>query len=167
MTEIHIPSTDYISKLTFDHFSTFSFHRTKEFLELLEAARQDFRQKGDETSVNCINLRKVPPRLTFGNEQFNPTAEKIKTFSNQDPESATLINILSTPVKNIPDWMCKPFYRDGIVFYKDNKIVSVLNICLECEYMQLADETYIDADIKTFALLRDFLKNVGHPIEIK
>ena len=78
------------------------------------------------------------------------------------------MKILQTEVKNIPGWMCAPVYRDALVFYdKDKKIISCLNVCLSCEYMQLYKNIYINADEKVYDLLRQTFINCGHEIEPK
>ncbi len=63
--------------------------------------------------------------------------------------------------------MCAPIYRDAIVFYKDNKIVSTLNVCLSCEYMETKMFKHVNADNETYKLFRQFFIDCGHHVEEK
>jgi hypothetical protein len=62
--------------------------------------------------------------------------------------------------------MCGATYRDAVVFYdKSNKIVSTLNICLGCEYMETKKFNHVNGDFETYDLLKRFFLDVGHDVE--
>ena len=64
--------------------------------------------------------------------------------------------------------MCAPIYRDAIVFYDLNKeIISTLNVCLSCEYMETKMFNHINADVETYNLMREFFIGLGHKVEEK
>jgi hypothetical protein len=59
-------------------------------------------------------------------------------------------------------------YRDAIVFYdKSNRIVSTLNVCLGCEYMETKMFNHINGDNETYDMLRQYFIDLGHKIEDK
>lgn len=77
----------------------------------------------------------------------------------------TLAAILQTPVVNQNDWMCGPVYRDALAFYDEqDRLVSVLNVCFNCEYMMTDTGCAIQADAATYEALSSYLTHLGHPI---
>ena len=62
--------------------------------------------------------------------------------------------------------MCPPIYRDALAFYNEaDKLVSVLNICFECRFMETDRKEHVEADMATYDFLREFLIQAGHQIE--
>lgn len=87
-------------------------------------------------------------------------------FNFNDPKVTRLSDILNTKIQNLPQYMCEPIYREAVVFYdKNDKVISTLNVCLSCEYMQTKMHSYINADQQTYALLRSFFIDIGHNVE--
>ena len=87
-------------------------------------------------------------------------------LSSTDAKIETLKSILRTEIIDIPSWLCAPKYRDAFVFYnKDNKIVSVLNVCLSCQYMETTKFNHINGDWRTYDLLKRFFIDIGHEVE--
>ena len=81
-------------------------------------------------------------------------------------EKSKIISILQTPIHDIPRWLCAPYYRDALVFYSaDNQIVSTLNICVSCQYMETTMFNHINGDYKTYDLLKRFFIEIGHEVE--
>lgn len=104
--------------------------------------------------------------LTNETGVFHPTHEKISTFEKNSNEVKKIVKILQIPFSKQNDWMCEPFYRDAIVFYKQkNEPVSILNICFECEVMQIDKQIFITGDVKIYKKLRRIMKSFGHKIE--
>jgi hypothetical protein len=98
--------------------------------------------------------------------EFHPSSKKTGTFKLDNEIIEKLKSILNTPIKEVPSWMCAPIYRDAIVFYdSENKIVSTLNVCLSCEYMETKMFNHINADNETYNLMREFFIELGHKVE--
>jgi hypothetical protein len=77
-----------------------------------------------------------------------------------------LVDILSTEIIEIPNFLCAPIYRDAIVFYNSaHKIVSALNVCLECQYMETKMFSHINGDYETYDLLKRYFIDIGHEVE--
>jgi hypothetical protein len=99
---------------------------------------------------------------------FHPSAEKIGSFKKDSPIVEKLMHILNTPIKEVPSWMCTPNYRDAVVFYNSQNImVTNLNVCLSCEYMETKMFNHINADTETYNLMREFFIELGHKVEDK
>lgn len=172
----YIPSTDFINNLAFDYVETYSFQRGTEY----ELQQKTFAKEYD-------NLKSRKSKLTLEEEerlsaldkicgftqyllddsnQFHYSSIKTNTFSSTDTKVELLKNILRTEIIDIPSWMCAPMYRDAFVFYNnENKIVSVLNVCLSCQYMKTTKFNHINADWKTYDLLKRFFIDIGHEVE--
>jgi hypothetical protein len=104
--------------------------------------------------------------LTDGNGVFHASAVSIKKLQATSDEVLWLCKILETPVKDAIYWMCRPVYRDAIVFYnEEDKIVSILNVCLECSFMQTEHQEIIEGDYSMYPRLKEFFKSIGHEVE--
>ena len=175
----NISSVDYINNLTFDYVEMYSFQRGTEFEEINKTSRPEYeklkirKEKHNDLTV-LEKKRYYELHLLFGftqyliddTGQFHPSSTKTNTFKATDPQINILKNILLTEIVDVPSWMCAPIYRDAIVFYdKLNRIISTLNICLSCEYMETKMFFHINGDNKTYDLLRQFFIELGHKIE--
>lgn len=175
----YISSIDFINGLTFDYVETYSFQRGAEY---------ELQQKKMVTEYDKLkSLKSTPNNLTIEQEerflvleklcgftqyllddtnQFHYSSKKTNTFSSTDAKIETLKSILRTEIIDIPSWLCAPKYRDAFVFYnKDNKIVSVLNVCLSCQYMETTKFNHINGDWRTYDLLKRFFIDIGHEVE--
>ncbi|AEA45750.1 hypothetical protein [Fluviicola taffensis] len=175
----YISSIDYINNLTFDYVETYSFQRGSEFEENHKTSRPEYeklkvrKDKHNDLTVleekqflELHDLFGFTQYLINGKGQFHPSSTKTHTFKSTDPQIDKLKNILRTEIIDIPAWMCAPMYRDAIVFYdKLNRIVSTLNVCLSCEYMETKMFSHINGDNKTYDLLRQYFIDLGHKIE--
>ncbi len=171
----YISSIDYINSLTFDYIETYSFQRGEEF----EKDRPELMKLKDKLRLSGLNtaeqkrfkelneLYGLTQYLINDNGEFHPSSKKISNYNYLDNKVATLKEILRTEIKDIPMWMCAPFYRDAIVFYKNDKIISTLNVCLSCEYMETKMFKYVNGDNETYKLLRQFFIDCGHNVEDK
>jgi hypothetical protein len=158
----YIDSAVYISGLEFDYIETYSMQRGdayeaeykvmyKEYerLKVRKERRRDF--SGEEAAA----FSKLSPLVAFTqyliNEKgaFHPSSCKTSTFRWDDSQVKQLKQILRTPVTEMPHFMCAPAYRDAIVFYKaDGTIVSTLNICLGCKYMETKPFHHLSGTMK-------------------
>lgn len=177
----YLSSIDYINNISFDYVETYSFQRGTTFEEFDRTGRKEL-DKLKARKVRSKNLTVLEenrleelqdlfvrtPYLINDKGQFHPSSTKTHTFTSTDPQIIKLKSILRTEIKDIPAWMCAPIYRDAIVFYdKSNQMVSTLNVCLSCEYMETKNLHYITGDYKTYDLLRQFFIDLGHKIEAK
>lgn len=178
-TYIYTSSIDYINNLEFEYFETYSFQRGYEFEEKKKALTHEYieltkleKTKIGRTAIEDARLAELTAeingqqKMIIENGQFHYTCQKMNSFRSTDTETDRLKNILRSEIVHIPAWLCAPFYRDAIVFYNlHGEIVSALNICLSCEYMQIGSFHFINADGKTYKLLSGFFKEIGHKIE--
>lgn len=174
-----ISSIDYINSLTFDYVETYSFQRGTDFeknlklispeydrLEVRKERRNNLTQKEEERLLELKELLGYTQYLINDKQQFHSSSKKINTFQFTDPIVTRLTTILRTEIRDIPQWMCAPTYRDAVVFYdKNDKIISTLNICLSCQYMETKMFKHIDGDYETYDLLKRFFIDIGHDVE--
>ncbi len=170
---------DYIHNLVFDYIETYSFQRG---IEYEENRKQDMyvylnlsdrkEKNNDLTQIEETLFADLQSLLGFTqylmneNGQFHPSSRNINTFQYSDPLVERLSDILKTEIRFIPRLLCGPTYRDAIVFYsKSNEIVSVLNVCLECQYMETKMFNHINGEYETYDLLKRFLIDIGHDVE--
>ncbi|SFI05027.1 hypothetical protein [Halpernia frigidisoli] len=177
----YINSNDLIQNLTFKYVETYSLQRGEKYyteftiaekdlntLEKRKSKKNDLNPESEQRLLKLKEIVNYTQYLIDKNGAFHSSSVKMNTFDNSDKETKQIISILKNPILNKMDWMCAPKYRDGIVFYGDNdKIVLSLNICLSCEYMQLDNETFVDADTKTYEEFRKFFIEIGHNVEKK
>ena len=172
-------STDYINNLTFDYVETYSLQRGLEYEENLERIKAEYdrlkvrrERRNNLTNIEEERFYKLDGLLGFtqyvinDKGQFHHSSKKTNTFQANDPIIKRLKDILGTEIKEIPSWMCAPIYRDAIVFYDDNnQIISTLNICLSCQYMETKMFNHINGDVATYDLLKKFFIDIGHNVE--
>ncbi len=172
-------SIDYINNLEFDYLETYSLQRGGKYdgriIHDPEYKEFQFLKKKKQLSeLEILRLEQLnklygyTQYLVDSDGMFHPSAEKSGTYKIDNVIIEKLKSILNTPIKEVPSWMCAPVYRDAIVFYNsDNKIVSTLNVCLSCEYMETKMSNHINADIETYNLMRVFFIELGHRVEEK
>jgi hypothetical protein len=175
----YIPSIDYINTLAFDYIETYSFQRGKKFEEDLKNFRADYERlkvrkekrnnltTAEEQQYNELNeLLGFIQYLINDRGQFHLSSHKVNAFPSKDPVVSRLKEILRTDIIDIPQWLCAPVYIDAIVFYSnDGTIVSTLNVCLSCQYMELQRFVHLNADYKTYDQLHQFFLDIGHEVE--
>jgi hypothetical protein len=141
----------YFDVLNFDFIDTYSFNRGPKF---------ETKFKGNRLHVNGLQ-----PVLN-ADKQLNDTAYKIYEVRKDTAEFNELYRIVSKEFVGKSDWMCAPFYRDGLVFLtKDNQIVESLNVCFECGHMCDIEGNYIVADEEVYTGLKFLLRSFGHDIQ--
>lgn len=175
----YISSIDYINSLTFGYVETYSFQRGTDYEENLQLTRPEYdrlkvrKEKRDSlTEAEEIRFSELHALLGFtqylvnDKGQFHPSSKKTNTFQQGDPIINRLTSILRTEIKDIPMWMCAPTYRDAFVFRNNSgNIVSVLNVCLSCQYMETKMFNHINGDYETYDLLKRFFIDIGHDVE--
>lgn len=173
-------TADYWQRLPpFDHVVTYSFNRGPRLEQLLQAAEQEMqelrRQLLTSTGARLQQLRAAIRRceaigaeqdrllLTTGPATFNSTATPIA-----QPAAATVAEIgalLRRPVVQRFDWMCAPVYRDALAFCTaDGRLLSVLNICFQCDQLMTDVGQQVQADASVYRALKTLLQGLGHPI---
>jgi hypothetical protein len=168
-------SKDYVSSLKFDYIETFSLQRGEEYERNLSLARSESeRLKARDTLSEADRIRileldallGVTQYLINDKGQFHPSSKKLNTFHKDDLMVKRLVGILNTEIIEIPNYLCAPTYRDAIVFYNSaHEIVSVLNVCLECQYMETKMFSHINGDYETYDLLKRYFIDIGHEVE--
>lgn len=175
----YIPSTDFINDLAFDYVETYSFQRGTEYelhqkifaneydnLKSRKSKQHDLTHEEEERLSTLDKLCGFTQYLLDDSNKFHYSAKKTNTFGSTDSKIELLKEILRTEINDVPAWMCAPMYRDGLVFYNSqDKIVSVLNVCLSCQYMETTKFNHINGDYKTYDLLKRFFIDIGHDIE--
>ncbi|WP_293312419.1 hypothetical protein [Pedobacter sp. UBA5917] len=145
-----IQSKDYIRNIDFEYIETYSFQQEAYY---------------SETNRNTGEISWHDQRITDLDEKLNDSSQKISSFHCNDTDAFTLIGILEIDVENLPSWLCAPIYRDAIIFYNAKReMISALNICFECCYMETDKRININADEKTYELLKSVLNSKGHHI---
>ena len=175
----YISSADFINDLTFDYVETYSFQRGREFEENKRLIQMEYdRLKNKKEKLDNLSTDEKERFLTLNGllgftqylindkGQFHPSSKKTNTFSKSDPNIDRIKNILLTEINDIPRWLCSPVYRDALVFCNcDKKIVSTLNICLSCQYMETKMFDHINGDYETYDLFKRFFIDIGHEVE--
>jgi len=177
----YMSSIDYINNLIFDYVETYSFQQGILFEETIKNIRTEYlnlmvrkENQNDLTSQEKERFLELQDHMVSGGYlidgkgHFHPSSTRTHTLKSTDPLINRLKTILQTEIKDVPGWMCAPMYRDAFVFYdSSNRIVSTLNVCLGCEYMETKMFNHIDGDNETYNLLRQFFIDLGHEIEDK
>jgi hypothetical protein len=178
---IYISSIRYIDNLRFDYIETYSFQRGAAYeaglkrdrpeyerLKVRKEKRNDLSQEEKARHSELHSLLATRQYLINESGQFHPTSEKTHRFNADDQVVKRLMDILHTEINNVPAWMCAPHYRDAIVFFdKRGKVISCLNVCLECEYMETKMFNHVDGDSTIYRLLRQFFIDLDHKVEPK
>lgn len=175
----YLDAAAYIDQLEFDYIETYSMQRGAAFdaqhremyreYERLKVRRE---RRNNLSAEEAVTFNKLSPLVTHTqyliDEKgvFHPSSTKTNTFQQQDAKVDWLKQILRIPITEIPYFMCVPAYRDAVVFYKaDGTIVSTLNICLGCKYMETSPRYHINGDYETYDLLKRFFIEIGHEVE--
>lgn len=175
-------TAEFWDQQQFSYIVTYSFNRGPKLLALhadtvaaIEQTKQELQQAPfrDQRKL-AYQLRILKASITgdyqktLTNEQlmFDVTAELIATIQTSTSNAAALADLLCAPVVNQYDWMCAPIYRDALAFYNtQDELISVLNICFECDTMLTDTGKEVQADESTYQALRQLLAQLGHPIE--
>jgi hypothetical protein len=142
-------SADYINNLSFDYIETYSLRRGAEY-EQLKAANRDLEYNGG---------------IVNENGEFFPYSIKTHTFQHDHPTAIRIKELLQIEIEAHLPMLCAPVFREAVIFYdRNNRIVSALNICLTCSYLQ-AEKLQLKADYKTYGYLKKLFLELGHNVE--
>lgn len=175
----YISSADFVKHLTFSYVETYSFQRGAEYelqqkmlaedydhLQSRKSKLNDLTPKEEERLLALAKLCGFTRYLIDENNQLHYSARKTNSFSSTDLQAELLKDIFKTEINDVPAWMCAPIYRDAFVFYNiQDEIIGVLNVCLSCQYMETTKFNHINADYKTYDLLKRFFIDIGHDVE--
>ena len=177
MATNYLSSAEYINNLAFDYIETYSLLRGTDYEEKEKVLRAEYDQLRIKDNANKLTsdeevrfyaLQGQLDRQQYlinASGQFHFSSKKTNTFSGNDPIVERLKTSLKTEVKSVPRLLCEAIYRDVVVFYDSNhQIVSVLNVCLGCNYMA-SDSNPINADWETYDLLKHLFIDIGHDVE--
>lgn len=175
--------SEYINKLDFTYLKTFSgfqqevFEKQQAAFEQKMADLQERLLTSSPQKQEAIQKKIDETRLRWEREQFDfreiagpdgaliEDATEIALLPKESPVASQIVAILNIPFKEQHQWMCAPYFRDSIVFYKtDQTLVGIVHICFSCE--QLADHQlqFFDTDNTIFPQLRSVLKSLGHKV---
>ena len=142
-------TADYIYELDFAYFRTYSFQRTEAHTTSKE--------------IQSPYLE----RILDAEGNLSQTAVMIREINKSDETYCTaLSDCLKTKIEEELLFLCAPIYRDAILFYNvANELVEGINICFECDRIESIHGAHISTDFKAFKYLKQFLLQLGHPIE--
>lgn len=167
----------------FSYIATYSFNRSANLMALYEAIgsvkkkleqsilssdfTQQFKLKRQLAELER-QAQTSPHAKRLINQQLviDSNANRIALIKQESLEVSRLIALAGTAPSEA-DYAagCIPVYRDALVFYnKQDQLLQVLHICFECLHME-ADNQEVKANTVVYELLREFLVQLGHPIE--
>lgn len=97
---------------------------------------------------------------------FAKTSEKIRTLSKNEFQTLRKTIVDSKP-SELQYAECIPYYRDGIVFRKNKKIVGWINLCFSCGQINTFPKTEIYLTPDQWEKLWHLFYNWKHPIPIR
>jgi hypothetical protein len=104
-------------------------------------------------------------KIVDKNGEFFPYSIKTHTFQHDHPIASRIKELLQFEIEHHFAMLCAPIFRDAIIFYdRNNHIVSSLNICLSCFYLE-PENLSIKADYKTYGYLKKLFLELGHNVE--
>jgi hypothetical protein len=151
----------------FDYAKTYSLLRGEDGGRYYEYAQQQARIETDprlkQAWIDRSTRGSVSSLITNG--IFHPTAVQTHLLKADSAEMGQLGEILNIPyIDHIP-WMCAPIYRDAIIFYRGEKVVAYLGICLSCDSIESDHQKRVDTDSKAFPKWKSFIESLGHTVE--
>jgi hypothetical protein len=154
----------------FSYLETYSFNGGPKRMALIQQVKEDLRtvRYMQQPALRQLleRLERGLDTLTRGLEDFHPTASGVETVNRNSVLGEELSAIFHLEGKQ--EWYsgCVPIYRDALAFYDEqSKLLRVLNICFECYDMRADDGTHVEASEMVYQALREYLKQLGHPIE--
>ncbi|QHT70991.1 hypothetical protein GXP67_32255 [Rhodocytophaga rosea] len=159
-------SRQYWKSLDFDFAETYSLLRGETGFHFYNQIQEKSRKEPDQKKRDELLSLSIRGSIDLLKQQgiYHPTAVKTNVFARKSREVEQLSQILQTEFIEQSLWMCGKTFRDAIVFYKGGKIVSHINICLSCHWIETCKEVSIDTDDRVFPKLREFFTAIGHPV---
>jgi len=170
----------YIESLDFDYIKTYSGFRGEEF----EKFRKKCKEKIDvleETIKTARFMQQAVIQKEISNlhqeimvhnlrviDKDGTLHPSTKVIAHAQKENQLVKNIIQAlmhhPRPNVSG--CAPVYRDAIVFYSnENKIMGILHCCFSCSRIQNDDRKNFKLDSRSYSMMKNILRKVGHPIE--
>lgn len=167
----------------FSYIATYSFNRSANLVALYEAI-DSVKEKLEQSILSAdftqqFKLKRQlaelerqaqtsPHAKRLINQQrvIDGNANRIALIKHESSEVSRLTAVVETvPSEAAYAAGCIPVYRDALVYYNEQgQLLQVLNICFECLHME-ADNQEIRAGAVVYEVLREFLVQLGHPIE--
>ena len=169
----------YISNLSYDYVETYSGLRGflfQEFVDKVKSQMSDAKLK--IKSARFMERQKLSKEITSLKDKIYAINSRLINLDGQKHESAELIcklergdlrliqlcDTLRMKYESHSVWMCAPTYRDSIVFYKEDNIIGIVNICFGCKSIQDESQNSFLADSKLYPSLKNQLVELGHNI---
>jgi hypothetical protein len=161
--------SEFWTRQRFSYLVTYSFQRGAELTALKEQLRQQLNtaryMQRPAIQQQLSKLEHPAITLTEGLGAVHPTASAVMRLASHSAEVQQLTDALVRASKQECYAMCLPIYRDALAFNNEaDELVSVLNICFQCLYMQTNQQEHVEADMATYDFLQTFLLRLGYPI---
>lgn len=162
--------SDFWTRQCFSYLVTYSFQRGPELTALKKQLTQEMSSARYMQRLaiqrQLDSLESYSVTLTEGLGPVNPTAIAIGRLAADSVGAQQLAATLQRASEQEYYVMCPPIYRDAFAFYNQgDELLSVLNVCFQCHFMQTDQGEHVEADMTTYDFLRTFLIQLGHPIE--
>lgn len=182
-------TSEFWQSIDFDEIATFSICRNEawkehqynllqRYVELYHLCKspdlniEDFVSMRNERDL--LFTRKVysdywvgkPPHTNKQGTLIHPFGNMVAQLAYGNKEVQKLETILQTPVKDNIAMMCLPVFREGIIFFKAQKMIACLDVCLGCWSLENNGER-LEADMTVYEKLADWFKSLGHQITLE
>jgi hypothetical protein len=174
---------EFWSAQEFSYIATYSFNRSANLVALHEAI-DSVKEKLEQSVLSFDFTQQLKLKRQLAElerqAQTSPHAKRLINQQRVIDGNANLIALLkheSLEVSRLTaiaetepseaDYAagCIPVYRDALVFYNEQgQLLQALNICFECLHME-ANNQEVKANTVVYEMLREFLAQLGHPIE--
>lgn len=161
--------SDFWARQRFGYIITYSFQRSPELTVLKKQLRQELEAGRSMRWFGIYEklerLEQYSVTLTEGLGAIHPTATAVARLASESAGVHQLDTMLQHVTEQECYTMCPPVYRDALAFYSEaDELVSMLNICFQCRFMQTNQLEHVEADMATYDSLQAFLTQLGHPI---
>ncbi len=173
-------NSEFWENLDFDTIKPFSICRNEKWeneqnamLKMYEILKNEYdisplstqeriqiRKNRDESliKIHSGHWQHEPPFINKEMDLLPKFCEFYGEFDKKFPQVSALNLILQTPLTQEFVSMCRPVFRDGIAFYKNQKFVDCLYICFSCMALTNEKLAKIKADHTVFGLLEQWFK---------
>lgn len=136
------------------------FWEETEYESLIDFTYEDYRKISD--SLFIFQQNPFYP-IDFNKKKPTPNAQFFKMNRREIKELSSFFRTSKIPS---PYPMCLPAYRDAIIFYDNDKIVSTIHICFSCHQISIypKPKRHLRTDRKFWEELSTFLEQKGHDV---
>ena len=171
----------YIESLNFDYIKTYSGFRGEQFeqfkkecvikIKALQTSLETARHM-QQTKIQK-EISDLEEELWLGNIRvinkdgtLHQSGKMIAKIQKEDKLIQNIFDAFTLPIHEVYHTLCIPIFRDVIVFYsKENTIVGILHLCFECTEVKNENEERFDLNQKSYGIIKNILKRVGHQID--